>query len=323
MSVFLVTFQAVAALLGIGVLGFWIIGRRHIPENALGLLTSIAIDVALPCLILSNILIQFAPQTFPDWWHLPLWWLGFSVVAVLLSLLTSFLVNRSYRSEFAIGVFFQNGIFFPLIILTGLFSNPANYLVQLFLFIFLQASIVFATYAMFFKRPDTNAEPLFNWRRILNPVMVMTVFGLALGLSGIRAYVPGFLIMILTMVGAMATPLFMLILGGNVYNDFRHRTEGGNRIFTAEVIKFALVKNLLFPLVFLGLLIWLHPDYTLALIIILQAAVPPITAIPILSERAGGNRAIASQFVVASFVFSIISIPVVIYLFSLFFPFPV
>jgi len=54
MNVFLVTFQAVAALLGIGVVGFWIIGRRHIPANALALLTSIAIDISIPCLVLGT-----------------------------------------------------------------------------------------------------------------------------------------------------------------------------------------------------------------------------------------------------------------------------
>jgi len=66
------------------------------------------------------------------------------------------------------------------------------------------------------------------------------------------------------------------------------------------VIEFILIKNLLFPLVFLGLLIWLHPNYAIAFTIILQAAIPPITGVPIFAERYGGNRAIASQFIVAS-----------------------
>jgi hypothetical protein len=82
------------------------------------------------------------------------------------------------------------------------------------------------------------------------------------------------------------------------------------------------VKNLVFPLAFLGLLIWLKPDFPVALIIIMQASVPPITAIPIFTERSGGNRAITNQFIVASFVFSITSIPAMIFLFSRFFPFP-
>jgi predicted permease len=112
----------------------------------------------------------------------------------------------------------------------------------------------------------------------------------------------------------------MLILGGNIYNDFKYKAGNERRWHTTEVVKFVLIKNVVFPLVFLGLLILLRPDLTVALIAIIQAAVPPITAIPILVERCGGNRQIASQFVFASFMFCILSIPGIIYLFSRFFP---
>jgi predicted permease len=121
----------------------------------------------------------------------------------------------------------------------------------------------------------------------------------------------------------MAIPLFMLILGGNVYNDFRGSQGAGKRFYWSEVLRFILIKNILFPAIFLLILIWLKPDYPLAFIIILQAAVPPITAIPLFAERSGGNRMIVNQFIVASFLASIITIPAVIFVFSRYFPFPV
>jgi predicted permease len=124
------------------------------------------------------------------------------------------------------------------------------------------------------------------------------------------------------MVGAIATPLFMLILGGNIYNDLMYKADNNKRSDIREVVKFVVIKNVVFPLVFLALLLWLRPNSTIALIIMLQAAVPPITAIPILVERCGGNQKIASKFVVASFVLSIFSIPAFLYLFSRFFPIP-
>jgi predicted permease len=114
----------------------------------------------------------------------------------------------------------------------------------------------------------------------------------------------------------------MLILGGNVYNDFMYSQKGKRRFDTGEIIKFVLMKNVLFPLVCIGLLVLLKPDFTIAFIIMLQAAVPPITAVTIFAERCGGNRAMTSQYIVGSFVFSLISIPAVVYLFGLFFPLP-
>jgi len=320
MNILLITLQAVTALLGIGVLGFWIIGRRHVPGSTFSLLNSLAIDLALPCLVLTNILAQFSPQEFPRWWEMPLWWMAFTLVAGALTLALSFLVKKEFRGEFRTGLLYQNAIFFPLLIITGISENPGDQLTRLFLFVFIQPSFVFSTYPLFYKsRP---AEESINWRRILNPILVITLIGIVLGLVGIKEQLPEFLVIILALVGAMATPLFMLILGGNVYNDFMQREKGGRRIYTAEVLKFVLAKNVIFPLVFLGLLLALRPTDNMAYMIILQAAVPPITAIPIFAERCGGNRALASQFIVGSFVFAILSIPAVLFLFSRFFSIP-
>jgi malate permease and related proteins len=320
MEIFLITFQAVAALLGIGVLGFWIIGKRQVPASALGLLTSIAIDIALPCLILGNILTQFSLDQFPDWWHMPLWWLGFTAVAFVLSLLASLVSRKTTRGEFIMSLFFQNGTFFPLIILVGLYGSTSKYIVLLFLFIFLQASLIFTTYPFFIRKNREKAP--FSWGKVINPVLVCTIAGLVLVFTSLKPYVPDFVIMILTMIGAMATPLFMLILGGNIYNDFVNKEAGGAKLEIGETLKFVLFKNIIFPLVILGLLIWIRPDNFIAFLLVLQAAIPPITAIPIFTQRLGGNRALTNQFLVASFSFSIISIPAMILLYSRFFEMP-
>lgn len=320
MNVFSITFQAVFTLLGIGILGFWIIGRRRVPSNTLAFLSSLAIDIALPFLVITNLIFDFSPQKYPNWWRMPLWWLGFTSVALALSVGTSWLVKKEIRSEFAMSLFYQNGLFFPILIIGGLFDQGNSYLVMLFLFMIFYPSMIFSTYTLFFSKGIQKDK--LNWRRIVNPVLIATFVGIIIGLVAVRDYLPDFLLNILTMVGAMATPLFMLILGGNVYNDFMYKRNEKEKSYIWEVSKFVLIKNILFPLVFLGLLLWLRPDYTVAFLVMLQAAVPPITAIPILTERCRGNRKIASQFTVASFIFSLLSIPAFLYLFNRFFPMP-
>ena len=320
MSVFLTTLQAVLALLGIGLLGFWVIGRRRVPGDTLAFLSSLAIDIAIPLLVVANLTSDFSPQKYPDWWHMPLWWLGFAIVTLALSLLSSFLVKKEIRAEFIISLFYQNGLFFPILIIQGLFGGDNPYLVPLFLFTIFHPSVIFGTYTSFFGKRIQKER--INWRRIVNPVLVATVVGLIIGLVSANEHIPEFLITIVTMVGAIATPLFMLILGGNIYNDFMYKTDNKRRWYIREVAEFVVIKNVVFPLIFLTLLLWLRPDSTIALIVMLQAAVPPITAIPILVERCGANRQIASRFVVASFIFSILSIPASLYLFSRFFPIP-
>jgi len=102
-----------------------------------------------------------------------------------------------------------------------------------------------------------------------------------------------------------------------MYNDFKEK--GKWKIF--EITKFVIIKNFLFPLIFLGLIIFFkeYISYNIGLIFIIQAAVPPITAVPIVTERVGGNRTVVNQFIVASFVTSLLSIPLMIYLFELLF----
>ncbi len=320
MSVLLITFQAVFALLGIGALGFWVVGNRQAPASTFAFLSSLAIDIALPFLVLANLIRDFSPENFPGWWRMPFWWLGFISVSLALTLTASYLTKKEIRSEFSIGLFYQNGLFFPLIIINGLFGIGNPYLVTLFVFMVLQPSLVFATYPLFFDKKAPTQK--MNWQRIINPMMVTTIIGMIVSLVAAKKYVPNFILTMLTMVGAMATPLLMLILGGNIYNDFVYRKNEKRKFEIWEVLKFVIIKNLIFPLVFIGLLIWTRPDTTVALIILLEAAVPPITAIPIFAERCGGNRKIASQFIAGSFIFSVISIPAMIYLFSKFFPIP-
>ena len=318
MDIFGIVFESTLALLGIGLLGFLIAKRGLIPENILAVLSRLAIDVALPALVLSSILVRFSVSENPDLWQLPVWWLFFAAVSLILTLLTMLMSQKSTRAEFAIGLLYQNALFLPLIIITGLFGGATPYLAQLFIFTMLHPSMVFSSYHLFFRNRGTGTSMKLQLSRIINPVLVVTIIAIIIQLFSAAEYVPGFLITLLQILGGMTIPLIMIILGGSLYVDFQKKGE----IYWAEIIKFVSVKNILFPLVFLGILLLIRPSYNIALLIILQSAVPPITAIPIIAERANGNRAITNQFVVASFIAALVTIPAIMLLFNLFFAAP-
>ena len=158
MHIFNVTLQSVAALLAIGVLGFWIIKRNIIPENILRFLAVLAIDIALPCIVFVNIITQFSPSSFDRWWQYPLWWLVFSAIALVLTLVGMFVSAKATRREFAITLFFQNGLFFPFIIITGIFGPTNPYVAVLFIFIAFHPSLFFSTSHLFFRRSNLVIE---------------------------------------------------------------------------------------------------------------------------------------------------------------------
>jgi len=310
MDLFITTFESVATLLGIGVIGFWIIKKEIVPGNILRLLSPLALEIALPSLIFVNIIQNFSPIDSSDWWQLPLWWCFFTIIAAGLTLIFSFVSKKNFRREFSISLFFQNGIFFPLAILAGMFGNDSSYIVSLFLFTVFYAAFFFSTYQFFFeKKGSWNL----NWRKIIHPVLIVTIIAVLIRLVGIQDVIPGFIISIFILLGGMTIPLIMIILGGNIYVDFHKK----GKIQSIEIVKFVVVKNILFPLIFLSILFLIKPSYHIALIILIQGAVPPVTAVPLVTERSGGDRAIVNQFIVSSFILSLITIPVMVWLFSM------
>jgi hypothetical protein len=312
MDLVAITFQSVIILLGIGVFGFLIVQRKVVPENALGALSNLALDLALPCLVFVNIVSNFSPQEIPDWWVLPLWWVVFTGLAALLTGVFMFTSKKTTRREFAMSLFLHNGLFFPLAILTGMFGASSPYLVALFLFMIFYPAFLFNIYPYFFGKNEKKI----NWRRIFNIVFISTILALVIRFADIQSYVPSIVLTILTMLGAMTVPLLMLVIGGSLSLDFQRK----GTIYSTEIAKFVLIKNLLFPLIMLGVLLVIRPSYQIGLLLILQSAVPPVTALPIFTKRVGGNESIVNQFLLASFIGSLVSIPLVISLFTFFFP---
>ncbi len=312
MDVFYSIFESVGVLLGLGALGFFIIGKRIMPANVLGVLSPLVLDIALPCLIFVSIVKNFTLNEFPDWWHVPLWWFFFMMILIVLTTITMFVSHPRTRREFGVSLFYQNGIFFPLAIISGLYGTDSPYLATLFLFISFHPAFFFSTYQFFFH---SHSELKIDWRKIIHPVLIMTLIAFFLRLYGIHTFVPKFLMSGLSMLGAMSLPLILIILGGNIFVDFQEQ----GRFELLEVSKFILVKNFFFPLVFLGVLLIVRPPYPVALIMFLQSAVPPISAIPILAKRHGRNSAIANQFIVASYLSLLISLPMMFSLFVRYF----
>ncbi len=313
MELFSITFESVITLLGIGILGFWIIAKKILPESIMEVLPVLVIDIAVPCLVFRNIITKFDPALNRDWWMLPLWWAGFTLLLFLLTLLLLRTVKSGVRQEFGVSLFYQNGIFVPLAILSGMFGIDSSSLVDLFLFALFYPAFFFNTYHLFFKKKAPRQR--IDWKRISNPILIATILAVALRLTDLSIYVPDFFIEICALIGQTAVPLIFIIIGGTIYIDFQKR----GKIQKGAMVQFVLYKNFLVPIIVLGILLLVRPAYNTALILILQSAAPPISAVPIVTERAGGNRSIVNQFMIASFLAATVSIPAIVLLFDTFF----
>lgn len=317
MDAFINTFNAVTVIMGLGLLGFFVVRRKILPESVLSVITPLVINIALPCMVFYNIVRQFNPAESPGWWKLPLYWCVFTAGLGALSLLFRFAARSDIRGEFSLSLFYQNGLFIPTAIITGLYGESPVLLSTLFLFMILYPAFFFNTYHLFLYGNRSDHFTI-KWEKLLNPVLVATVLALLVRLLQVEDYIPRSVLSILSQVGNITIPLIMISLGGTIYIDFMKR----GTIHWAEIIKFIIIKNIVFPAVTLGVLVLLRPDYPVAFIILLESAVPPITTLPILIEQENGNSPVVNQFFLGSLPCSLITIPAVLSVFSIFFTAP-
>jgi predicted permease len=248
------------------------------------------------------------------WWTLPIWWVGFTVISILFTFITIKLIKTKNKPEFAISLLYPNFIFIPLLVIQNLFGENSDVLVELFLFTLIFPAFLFNTYYLFFKKKQTKTKKL-DLSKILNPILVATTLAVIIILTGTNVYVPKAVLKITKLIGNTALPLILIVIGGNVYVDFKRKGE----LHIKQIVLFVALKNFILPLLMLAVMLIIRPRFSVAFLFVLISAVPPITAIPILTEKVGGNSAIANQFLIASYVTSIISLPLIILLFSNFY----
>lgn len=310
MDVFFSTFEAIATLLVIGIIGFTVIRRKLMPSEALSAISPLFLEVALPAMGFVKILSSFDPAQKSKLLLLPFLWVAFTSVSFVLCHLFKFLSPRAYRGEFAMTLFFQNAVFIPLIIVHKMYGPESPYLVDLFLFAIFYSPFFFNFNHIFFE----GVKGAGRWNKLYHPVVVSTIVAILLVLFKLDTHVPAFFIGALSMVGAMAIPLLMVVVGGNIYLDFK-QTRKFNYF---EVFKFVLIKNFVFPALSLAIILIFKIRYDLAVLLLLQAAAPPLMAVPIFAERLGKNRFIVNQYIIGSISFSVLSIPLFFALFKFF-----
>lgn len=310
METFYSTLEAVTTLFAIGIIGFSLISKRVLPETALAALSPLLLEVSLPALSFVKILTKFNLSQIDKVLIYPLAWIVFTLSIFIFTHLFKFFSKAQFRGEFAMTLFFQNAVFVPLILISRIYGKDSEHLVNLFLFTLLYAPFFFNFNHIFF---DKKGAPV-NWQKVFHPIVLGTILAIILVISGTASYVPNFLVSAFSMVGTMAIPVLMIMVGGNIYLDFKN----SKKFNYIEVVKFVIVKNFIFPALSIFILFFIKLDYELSLIIFLQAAVPPLMAVPIFAMRMNKNVAITNQYILGSLAFSIISIPVMFWIFNLY-----
>lgn len=258
--------------------------------------------LTLPCLIIYRFAVGFNPQTFPGWWQFVFIGTLITIGGMLLGKIVALRHNNNDEATLVVG--FQNCGFFVLPMLQALLP-PQEYsrgvLMLFMLTIPFNASLWFCGNWFLLHKKS------FDWKTLLTPPLCATVFSLiAYGLfhdwtNAFNATIPMQVLFgdmktvgdvgAVQLIGDLTIPLATILLGASIADSLRGPVadfEGKRAALEATFMKMILYPALGFGVLYFlktqtGSSLWRDP--TVLVLLILQFAAPPATALSVFAQE--------------------------------------
>ncbi len=278
--------------------GALFVHRRWFPEEALGALARLVIDLTLPALILTRFLRSFSVEALQTHALIPLFpflLAGMALVALLPWWLWKD-VRRFAREVLALSLF-QNAGYLPLTLAVALFppGKAEAFQVAVFFFVFTASPFLWSVGVM-----------LLSGKRELpiTPPFVAVILGVVLNLLGL--HLPDWLGLPLQAFGEATIPLGMFLVGGYLAG----MVGGISREEVPALLAVASTKALIIPLLTLGLLHVVALPSPARELLWMEALMPSAVNTVVIAARYGGNVHLAARGVFITHLLSLVVIPV-------------
>jgi len=145
------------------------------------------------------------------------------------------------------------------------------------------------------------------WRQAANPAVISTLLALLVHYSGLGVHIPATLHTFLGNLGACAIPLSLLLIGGSIADLIGTESIRWNVAITS-----AVMRQILLPLLMLGIAACLPLSHELKQVICIQAAMPAAVFTIVLARHYGGHAPTAVLVILATSFASLFTIPIAI-----------
>jgi predicted permease len=282
----------------IGTLARW---RKVLTEESTNALCRLAIEITLPFLYFYTLSTGLEPELFSSILVLPLLAMLLILTAYFLSWLACWRLKLTpdERRSFRFLVSFPNYGFLAFPIIFALFGQEG--LVMAFLF---NLGITFLYWTLgvtILSGANTKGRVIF--KNLANNAILGLLLGLFVGVNSFK--IPQFILDTSKMIGDATIPLALIVVGSILAKKSPRRIGSLRPILTLIFYRLILIPSLalLFINIFDGL------PKMLAVIIVIQAAMPSASTTPILTKRFGGDTEFAASGVFFTTLISIITVP--------------
>lgn len=298
---FVLVFNQLIKMLFIMILAFICYRLHTINQEGNRNMCSLLLMIVNPCLIITVFQTDYDPNLVRGL-------LAAFAAAVLAHvvgfLIAHYLIPEKENPEFSLerfGASYSNCGFIGIPLINSILGSKGVFFLTAYMTVF---NILSWTHGLVLLSGKLSAKRLKEG--LLAPIVVCTMIGAALFFLQIR--IPSAVLDSMNYIANMNTPLAMMIAGFSVAQTDLKKIFSHIRIYWV-----CLLKLILMPLATLAFLALLPIDRDVAYTTLVAAACPTATSLTMMAIRFERNYAYASEIFSLSTVFSVVTIPAVIY----------
>ncbi len=283
------------------ILGFVANKLKLAPENTATVLSKLENYFFVPALILNTFMTYCSVQSVKSQYSLILWCLLVLVLAVAISWpLSAFFSRGGYTREvYKYALTFGNFSFMGNAIVPAILGPEMLYEYMLFI---LPLNIAVYTGGVIILIPRGEGKNIL--KSLLNPIFVSIIVGAVLGLVGARQYIPDFVNNTIGNLASCMGPLAMVLTGFVVADYDFGKLMKNTKVYFASVLRLVVL-----PALFVGLLILLGADDTAAIMAFFAFGTPLGLNTVVFPAAYGGDTLTGASMAMISHTLCIVTIP--------------
>lgn len=283
-------------------LGAFLYKKKIIDEEMVKKLSDLLLMVIAPILIVISFQIEFDSKMLFELFQA----FALAIVSFVLMIgLVYFVIRKTEERDYLIermSTVYSNCGFIGIPLIYGIFGKIGVFYMTGYFTIF---NLFFWTHGIIcISGRTTRKETL---KRLCNPPIFAVLIGMFL--FGFRITIPELLHEPMQMIADINTPMAMIVAGTTLAQQNLMKSIRKLRIYYISFLKLVL-----FPLIFLLVLIPFQIDQTLAMTELIAVACPTGASTTLLAIKYGENSGYASELFSVTTVFSSITIPLIILL---------
>lgn len=289
-------------------LGFILRKKGYINEKINKGLSNILVDIALPALIITSMMVEINSKLINHVKYFTIVTVVIYSILIAVSVIITKFLNLSLAEDtiFKFLLIFSNVGYMGIPIIDTIFPENGIIFNSINLIFF---NVIVWTYGIYlFNRDSKNYK--FKYRNIFNNGVIAIIIGFILLFTGYR--LPLFIASSFEMLGDITFPISMLIIGSSLVEvNFKTLFLDKRLIFVSSL------RLIVYPLLTLLILSLFNLEPIITQISVLLVAMPSAAQAVLFAEKFDGDHKLASGGIFITTLFSIITIPLFIYLLTL------